>query len=474
MIAVKAQEDAYLSTYSQLHRARAVKDPAWLRSVREAAIQRFAQLGFPTTRDEEWKYTNVAPIARTAFRPAPRRTKLGAAITERIQASPLTCMECAKLVFVDGHYCPDLSTPRAFPAQVKATSLAAALANVSEYPVLEKHLAHYARYDNHAFVALSTAFIQDGALLEIPHDLVVEEPIYFLHVSTAEAENGARPTVTQSRNLILVDANAQVTLVEGYLGLGARNYFSNAVSEVVVGEGAVVEYTKVQEESESAYHIGTLQFHQSRSSSVHATTVSFGGTLVREDTGTVLDGEGSECTLNGLYVIAGRQHVDNHTTIDHAKPHCGSREVYKGVLDGSSTGVFNGKIIVRQDAQKTDSKQSNKNLLLSRDAIINTKPQLEIYADDVKCTHGATIGQIDAEALFYLRSRGIGVSEARALLTQAFANDVLDKIKLPPLRAILKETLLARLAARGLSEPAEAERREAAAPKRRASSLQEV
>src|SRR5439155_12196054 len=230
------------------------------------------------------------------------------------------------------------------------------------------------------------------------------------------------------------------------LGIGAGAYFTNAVTEVAVGEGAVVEYNRVQEENEAAYHIANVQFQQARSSRVHATTLAFGGALVREDSGTVLNGEGSECTLNGLYITLDRQHVDNHTVIDHAKPHCSSRELYKGVLDGSSTGVFNGKIIVRQDAQKTDSKQSNKNLLLSEGAAINTKPQLEIYADDVKCTHGATIGQIDAEALFYLRSRGIGVNEARALLTQAFASDVIDKIKFAPLREHLKDALRARLA----------------------------
>jgi Fe-S cluster assembly protein SufD len=453
MIAVKEQQDTYLSSFSRLEKKFADKHPEWLHSLRKDAILRFADLGFPTTRNEEWKYTNLAPIARTAFQLARRDAKLKSAVAEKLQNSPLACVNCGKLVFVDGQYRPELSTADGLPAQVKASSLSAALAPASEFlPLLEAHLARYASYHDRALVALNTAFMQDGAVIEIPKDQIVDRPIYLLHVSTAAAGNGTQPKVTHPRNLIIVGSNVQATLVEGYLGLGASTYFTNAVTEVVVGEGAVVEYTKVQEESGPSYHVGTLQFHLGRSSSVHATTVDFGGLLAREDTVAALDGEGGECTLNGLYVSAGRQHVDNHTVIDHAKPHCSSRELYKGVLDGNSTGVFNGKIIVRQDAQKTDSKQSNKNLLLSGDAVINTKPQLEIYADDVKCTHGATIGQIDAEALFYLRSRGIGVDEARALLTQAFANDVLDKIRLKSLRNILKDSLLTRLAINSRSE----------------------
>jgi Fe-S cluster assembly protein SufD len=450
MIAVKEQQDTHLSAYSRLEKKFAQKDPAWLRSLRKTAILRFADLGFPTTRNEEWKHTNVAPIARTAFQLARSDAGLNPNVTEALQASPLACVNCGKLVFVDGHYAPELSTPGSLPAKVKASNLSAALAQGSQsLPLAEAHLARYATYEDQAFVALNTALFQDGALIEIPKDLVLDQPIYVFYVSTGAAGNGTQATVSHTRNLVVVGSNSQVALVEGYLGLAARTYFTNAVTEVVVGEGAVVEYTKVQQESEPSYHVATVQFHLGRSSSIHATTIAFGGLLAREDTVAVLGGEGSECTLNGLYVSAGRQHVDNHTVIDHAKPHCSSRELYKGVLDGSSTGVFDGKIIVRQEAQKTDSKQSNKNLLLSEDAVINTKPQLEIYADDVKCTHGATIGQIDAEALFYLRSRGIDVNEARALLTQAFANDVLDKLKLKSLRSILKERLLARLAANG-------------------------
>jgi Fe-S cluster assembly protein SufD len=223
-------------------------------------------------------------------------------------------------------------------------------------------------------------------------------------------------------------------------------YLTNAVSEIALGEGAVLKYHRIQQESERAFHFGRLQFHQERSSNLATHSVALGGALVREEVKVVLEGEGAEATLAGLYLVTGRQHIDNQTTLDHAQPHCSSREVYKGILDGESSAVFNGKIIVRKDAQKTDSKQSNKNLLLSEKAIIDTKPALEIYADDVKCTHGATIGQIDPEAVFYLRSRGIGRQEARDLLTYAFANDLLERIKYEPLRARLREGLFARLA----------------------------
>jgi Fe-S cluster assembly protein SufD len=362
------------------------------------------------------------------------------------------------------------------PAGVRATNLATAFAD--EPRLLEQHLARYADYQDHAFVALNTAFMEDGGFVHVPKGVILEKPIYLLFISTRED----RPSVSHSRNLILIERESQATIIEGYIGLdgvaesrnsklesrnsklenrpasglanfefpvssfGHQVYFTNAVTEIVVGEGAVVHHAKLQQESERAFHIATVQIEQERSSNVTNHSVALGGALVREDTNVVLDGEGAENLLNGLYVVAGSQHVDNHTVIDHAKPHCNSREVYKGVLDGASQGVFNGKIIVRKDAQKTDAKQSNKNLLLSEDAVINTKPQLEIYADDVKCTHGATVGQIDPDAIFYLRSRGIGLEEARSLLTYAFANDVLGRINYQPLRDKLKDALFARLA----------------------------
>jgi Fe-S cluster assembly protein SufD len=457
MIALKEKEGAYLSSFMELEERLAASAPCWLHEIRRAAMAGFAEKGFPTTRQEEWRNTNVAPIAAVPFQPASElHAGSAASLAERIGQLPLADLECPRLVFVNGRFSKQLSTLEALPGGVKAGSLAEGLA--SDGKTLERHLTGYATdYREHALVALNTAFIEDGAFLEIPKGMVLEKPIYLLYVSDASG----LPTVSHPRNLIIAGRDSQATIVEGYVGPEAAPlfgsagptslapegvYFTNAVSEIAVGEGAVLAYHRIQQESERAFHFGRLQFHQERSSSLATHSIALGGALVREEVKAVLDGEGAEATLAGLYLVTGRQHIDNQTTLDHAQPHCSSREVYKGILDGESSAVFNGKIIVRKDAQKTDSKQSNKNLLLSEKAIIDTKPALEIYADDVKCTHGATIGQIDAEAVFYLRSRGIGRQEARDLLTYAFANDLLERIKYEPLRERLREGLFARLA----------------------------
>jgi Fe-S cluster assembly protein SufD len=458
MIATREQNEAFLSLFQRQESRLSTASPSWVGPIRKAAIHRFAELGFPTTKDEEWKYTNVSPIASTAFQPAQVAGRAPGDLSP--QGLPFggvaRDLDCVQLVFIDGIYSPGLSSIGTLQAGVKVGSLACALAG--NQPSLEGHLGRYAGFEDEAFVALNTAFMQDGAFIEISKDVVVNRPIHLLYISTADGQ----PTVTHPRNLILVGRGSQVNIIEAYVGWGFSNpaqnssfevesdgaYFTNSVTEVVAGEGAVVDYCKVQQESAQAFHVASLNFQQERSSSVTTHAIAFGSVLDREDVTTVLRGEGAESLLHGLYLISGEQHVDNHTVIDHAKPHCSSRELYKGILDGKSSGVFNGKIIVRKDAQKTDSKQSNKNLLLSEDSVINTKPQLEIYADDVKCTHGATIGQIDQEAVFYLRSRGIGLEAARSLLTQAFASDVIDKIKFEPVRTRLRETLVARLAQR--------------------------
>ncbi len=485
MIALKERQDVYLKNFRELEQRLAGREPSWVTKMRRAAIERFSELGFPTTHHEEWKYTNVEPIARVQFQPALRGANLGG--SDRI---PFTDFACPRLVFVNGRYSKELSSPLGLPPGVRAGGLASILSSGS--PALEEHLGRYADIENHAFVALNSAFIEDGAFIELAKDVVLVQPILLLFVA---AVDGA-PLVAHPRNLILAGRGSQASFIEAYVGLEVaaatgnakgqnRNsssnfdlrvssfekpYFTNAVTEIAAGEGAVIDYAKVQMESESAFHVATIQAHQARSSSVTTRSIALGGALVREDVNIVLDGEGAESRLHGLYVLGGRQHVDNHTTIDHARPHCGSREVYKGVLDGHSTGVFNGKIIVRKDAQKTDSKQSNKNLLLSEDAVINTKPQLEIYADDVKCTHGATIGQVDPEAVFYLRSRGIGLEEARSLLVRAFAGDVINQVKFEPLGQKLHEALQARLAHQPESE---ARSQEPATARRRVSTLVE-
>lgn len=458
MIAVNEKHEMYFKHFAEFERRRAAKEPAWLQAIRKSAFDHFADLGFPSTHNEEWKYTSVAPLAGIQFRPAadylaPKGDRQPGELLQSTPADSIT------LHFYAGQFVEELAPTGSLPAGIKVTSLAKALAAGS--PLLEKHFARYADSAKQPFVALNTAFAEDGALIEISPDVVLTQPIYLRFVAGRSHE----PLIYHPRNLVVLGQGSQATVVEQYLSAGPapqQLYFTNAVTEVVLGENARLEHIKEQDESLQAFHIATLHFHQERSSGASTTTVAFGSALDREDVIAVLDGPGAECTLNGLYVTTGSQHVDNHTTIDHAQPHCSSRELYKGILDGKSTGVFNGKIVVRKDAQKTDSKQSNKNLLLAEDCVINTKPQLEIYADDVKCTHGATIGQIDAESIFYLRSRGIGQEEARAMLTLAFANDVLGKIKSEPLRARLEELLVEKLAARPAPGAAgkEAEKRE--------------
>jgi Fe-S cluster assembly protein SufD len=466
MVAVQEKQDLYFKRFAALSKERENREPAWLQSVRRAAMDRFGDLGFPTTKHEEWRFTNVAKLAATPFTaPEPLAAKAGVEVAQQAIAGIMGrahswavpgTFDGQALFFVNGTFVPELSARAgdqyhgrtgsewqvAFKG-VRIESLSQALADGS--PQLEPHLTRYASYLDHSFVALNTALFEDGAFIEVKPNTRTEKLIVLVFVATP----AAKPYMTHPRNLILVGVGAQASFVELHVGLPGHSYFKNAVSEMVVGENAVVDYTRIQDEGTGGYHVGILQVEQARSSSVTTHTISLGGSLDREEARAVLNGEGAEALLRGLYVIGGHQHVDNHTLIDHAKPHCSSREVYKGVLDGHAGGVFNGKIAVRKDAQKTDSKQSNKNLLLSENASINTKPQLEIYADDVKCTHGATIGQIDPEAIFYLRSRGIGLQEARNLLIHAFANDILDRVKFEPLRSSLRQTLAARLGRAG-------------------------
>jgi Fe-S cluster assembly protein SufD len=282
--------------------------------------------------------------------------------------------------------------------------------------------------------------LEDGAFIRIAKGVVLDAPIYLTFLSMP----GQDPTVAHPRNVIVAGADSQAAIIETYLGCGEQPYFTNPVTELVAGENAVIDHYKLQTESEQAFHVATLQAQLGRGTNFRSHSISLGGALVRNDVNAVLS-EGAECTLNGLYLAAGEQHIDNHTCIDHAKPHGTSHELYKGILDGRSTAVFNGKILVRKDAQKTDAKQTNKNLVLSEESVINTKPELQIHADDVRCTHGATIGQLDAEAIFYLQSRGIGRADARNLLIYAFARDIVDRIKVEPLREQLEQMLMEKL-----------------------------
>jgi len=303
--------------------------------------------------------------------------------------------------------------------------------------VVDRYLTRNAKFADSAFTALNTAFLYDGAFLNIPPGTVIRDPIHLLFISTG----GGSERVSHPRNLIVAGENSQVSIIESYVGMRQDVYFTNVVTEMSIDRGAIVEHDTLQDESVRAFHIGTMYVHQGGASRFTSNAVSIGGALVRNNVNVVLDAEGCECTLNGLSMVAGTQHVDNHTLIDHAKPGCVSHELYKSILDGKARGVFNGKIFVRRDAQKTDAKQTNKTLLLSDEATIDTKPQLEIFADDVKCTHGATVGQLDEEQIFYLRSRGIPVETARDILTYAFASDVVNRIHVEPLREQLDEIL---------------------------------
>ena len=428
MTAVTEQANPYVEAFA----AAAAAGPAWLDDLRGTAIRRFAELGFPTTHEEEWRFTNVAPIARTQFAPA-GPVPVTAAELDRL-AYPGAC----RLVFINGRFAPKLSSRGGLPAGVEAGSLAEALR--ANPDAVRAHLGRHAEFANHAFVALNTAFLADGACVRVPKGTVVEEPIHLVFV----AAGAGAPAVSHPRSLVTIGPNAQATLAETYVGLEGAATFTNAVTEIVTGENAVVDHYKLQLERVEAFHVATMQLAQGRNVNFASHSISLGGALARNDVNAVLS-EGCECTLNGLYVVTGRQHVDNHTAIDHAKPHAVSHELYKGILDGQAAAVFNGKIYVRKDAQKTDAKQTNKNLVLSEDAVINTKPELQIWADDVRCTHGATIGQLDAEAIFYLRSRGIGKEDARDMLTQAFARDIVDRIRIAAVRERLERALFERL-----------------------------
>ena len=413
--------------------------PRWLQDLRDRGASRFAALGFPTVRDEEWRFTNIAPIAAAEFRP----TGADAVdATDEDLAGYLYSDAAHRLVVVNGRYVPGLSRVHGLPPGVRVGSLAAAV--TAQADVVQRYLGQLADFATKAFTALNTALAADGAYVYIPDGVVLDQPLHLLFVTTASASSG--PIMTSARTLIVAGDRSQSRIVETYVGSRGSAYFTNAVTEMFVGESAVVDHYKVQQESVDAFHVASMHVHAARSANVSSHSFSLGGRLVRNDASALLDGEGAECTLNGLYLADGERLVDNHTTIDHAKAHCPSHEIYKGIIGGKARAVFNGKIIVRPDAQKTDAKQTNRALLLSDNASINTKPQLEIFADDVKCTHGAAIGQLDEDAIFYLRARGLTYFEARDMLIHAFAGDILDRVKVEPLRLALERELYAQLA----------------------------
>ena len=431
MVAVAENLGIYLESFQALGGRVAGREPAWLRQRRERGMQRFSELGIPTTRDEDWKYTSLSELRRNDFRLAAPASRVIS--TAEIKSLGFNEIEGCRLVFVNGGFAAGLSRLGVMPEEVEA----GCLRDFLESDPVEANLGRYADPENHALAALNTAFIEDGAFVRIPDRVIVEKPIHLVFVTLAEKAN----QVSHPRTLIVAGRDSQATVIETYFGMGEA-YWTNAVTEVVTAENARIDHYKLQQEHAGAVHTGFTYAHQARDSRFASNSLSFGGGLVRSDTRVRLEGAGCECVLNGLYAVTGQQHIDHHTIIDHAMPHCNSHQLYRGILDGHATGVFNGKVIVRQDAQKTDAIQSNKNLLLSRHADINTKPQLEIEANDVRCTHGATVGQIDDEAMFYLQSRGINRPDARSLLTYAFAADIIENLNVEPLRKPLEQILL--------------------------------
>lgn len=417
MIATTEQLGTYLESFTEFQKRAAGRELPWLRKLRESAFARFCEVGFPTTHDEDWRFTNVSAIAKTSF-----ELSRDSNVTKREVEQFGLAGVGSQLVFVNGQFSRELSAIGQLPAGVSVNSLAEEIsANSSS---VESHLGRYLDTQRDAFSALNTAFAEDGGYVHIRRGVVLPDPIYLLFISTA----GDKPLMSHPRNLIVVENEAQATIVEDYVSIGETAAFSNTATELVAGENAVVSHYMIEREHREAFNISTLRIQQGRSANVSSHSVLLGGGLVRNNVHPVLAGEGGECLINGLFIGNGRQHLDNYMQVEHASPHCASRQFYNGILDDHAHGVFHGRIIVHKDAQKTDAKQTNRNLLLSDDSRIDTKPQLEIYADDVKCTHGATIGQIEENALFYLRSRGIDEISARKLLLLAFANECLDRM----------------------------------------------
>jgi Fe-S cluster assembly protein SufD len=435
MATTVAPTERYLSAFDAFERTEAARGPSWLGRLRRAAIARFTELGFPTVRQEEWRYTNVAPIVEAALPPAVDPAAEGVE-ADTIAPFALGAPEWNRLVFVNGHYSAKLSSVRPGAGGARITSLAETL--VTDSPLLESHLGRYAGEEGDGFAALNTAFLQDGAVVYLPAGSRVPEPIHLRFI-------GAAPVLAQPRTLIVAEPASEATIIEHYVGFGGGIYCSNVLTEIAAADGAVIRHYKIEEESSQAFHVGTTRVDQQRDTTLWSCSAALGGRLVRNTLGVRLAAEGGTCTLDGLYLVGGHQHVDNHITVDHVQPRCASQQLYKGVLDGRSRAVFNGRILVRPDAQKTDANQTNKTLLLAEGPEVYSKPQLEIFADDVRCTHGAAEGQLAEEALFYLKSRGLREPTARALLTYGFASEVIRRVTFEPVRAYLDQLLLARL-----------------------------
>ena len=424
--------DSYLASFDSFERNFAQSSPSWLRALRKAGIAHFDALGFPTVAHEEWRFTDVAPMAALPFRPVHQPILQAVGLSDLAQFA-FDGLTAHQLVFVDGHFAPGLSQVAPGADGLVMGSLAAAVQCHTSW--VEPYLGRTGQHQTDAFAALNTAFLQDGAFVYARKGTASSSPIHLLFISTQAG------SVTQPRNLIVAEAGAEISLIEDYVSLNGAASWTNSVTEVFAGENSTVTHLKLQREAAAAFHVANIEAHMQARSRVSSHSIALGGRLTRNTINLRFQGQGCEGLLNGLFFARGEQLVDHHTVADHAQPHCNSHEFYHGILAGQARGVFIGKILVRPDAQKTDAKQTNKNLLLGADATINSKPQLEIFADDVKCTHGATVGQLDDEAIFYLRSRGLGEAAARQMLVKAFASDVLNRIPFPSVRQELDQVL---------------------------------
>ena len=431
------QTARYIEAFEERQRSAGRNAPAWLNEMRRAALESFAELGFPTVKQEAWKYTNVQPIVARPFRLAGRDHGQPSEID--VLGKLFVRDDGARVVFINGNYAAEFSTLKGVPSGVTVSNLSALTG--SDGAEWLAQLGRHADYRKRSFVALNTAFLSDGAVVHVPSNCRLTQPIQLVYASSAPDQ----VLMSHPRTLVVLGAGSEASIVESYVGMNGGSYFCNPVTELIGGDGAVAHHYRIQREGTAGYHIGTLAAALGRDCNFTAHAVTLSGALVRNDVHVALAGEGAECTLNGLYLGAGNQHVDNFTEIEHVRPRAASAELYKGILDGAARAVFNGKIVVHKDAQKTDARQTNKNLLLSPDAVVNTNPQLEIYADDVKCTHGSSIGQLDPAALFYLRARGLGPEEARSLLRFAFASEMVNRIRIESLRSGLDAYLAAKL-----------------------------
>ena len=428
--------DAFRDLMSKANR----EEPFWLTQQREAAFEYFKRSGFPTVHEEDWKYTNVAPIARAKFTPISDSTIAANRLNGNARAFFYDETRGSRLVFLNGVFQQHLSAVDSLPNGVVIGDFAEVLRRPDSGARVRKHLSQ--DNDDNAFVALNMALFSSAAFVLIPRAVEITSPIHLLFIS--QAQNGNAPA-SFPRVLVIAEENSSATIVENYVGIGDGAYFTNTVVNLIVESGARVQHYKVQRESGSAFHVAATNSTIGRGSRYDATTINLGAALSRHNIAVAFNDEGGECLVDGLYMIGATQHSDTHSVIDHRRPHCTSHQLYKGVLDGKSHAVFNGKVFVRHGAQQTDAQQTNKNLLLSDEARVDTKPQLEIFADDVKCAHGAAVGQLDANELFYLESRGINPGLARNLLTYGFAEEVIQKINVPSLKRELDTAVLNRL-----------------------------